>query len=470
MFASLLAIALAKPVLRKVRVKKGSENSHSSRSPASLLKTLNLNSEEPEEVVEEMTRILNQTLSESDQEYAHLCRARAYLKMGKYQEAEDDLQHASDPEIEFLIEKGKNLVEKVKTETGFSQKLEYLNQLFDISPKFGFVLAERARMALEEGDVDGYLRLSRKALVLDPADSDMFMERARFLFCDGYLQEALSSLRMYTRSEVVRKERQNLQRVIIGIRENMSAVNGKIEKGNIDAALERIRVCNNSCTQYCRASSVVVVQIGMAKAGLLQQKGDTKGCLELLTELINTNSRMSELFVSRGRVYAETGSYNLAINDFRNALSLDPDNGDAHSGYRKAKIAQKRSENGGSLYDVLGVSSEASGAQIREAFNNKTKEWNPDQFSDPAKKKEAEEKMKRIKEAYEILGDREHRADYDAEDADDYDFRDDGSPIDFGGFPFFQILRLFEQPLGMNKHDFPGEADIDPFYFFQGID
>src|SRR5436305_4239555 len=61
-------------------------------------------------------------------------------------------------------------------------------------------------------------------------------------------------------------------------------------------------------------------------------------------------------------------------------------------------------------YDILGVSRDASDADIKKAFRRLARELHPDVNShDP----EAEEKFKQAAEAYEVLTDAERRATYD---------------------------------------------------------
>ncbi|MBM3840199.1 MAG: J domain-containing protein [Verrucomicrobia bacterium] len=61
-------------------------------------------------------------------------------------------------------------------------------------------------------------------------------------------------------------------------------------------------------------------------------------------------------------------------------------------------------------YELLGISREASGEEIRKAFRKLARRFHPDLADDKAK---AEEKFKEINEAYEVLGDPENRRKYD---------------------------------------------------------
>lgn len=62
------------------------------------------------------------------------------------------------------------------------------------------------------------------------------------------------------------------------------------------------------------------------------------------------------------------------------------------------------------FYEVLGVSKTASEAELKKAFRRSAHKYHPDRNPD---NKEAEEKFKEAKEAYEVLADSQKRAAYD---------------------------------------------------------
>jgi formylglycine-generating enzyme len=66
-------------------------------------------------------------------------------------------------------------------------------------------------------------------------------------------------------------------------------------------------------------------------------------------------------------------------------------------------------------YEVLGISPDASSEEIRRKYLFLVKAWHPDKFQDPTQKARADERMKRINEAYTVLGSPDRRAKYDRE-------------------------------------------------------
>ena len=113
-------------------------------------------------------------------------------------------------------------------------------------------------------------------------------------------------------------------------------------------------------------------------------------------------------------------------------------------------------------YEVLGVSKDASEADIRKAYKKLAIRWHPDK--NPDNKEEAEEKFKEISEAYSVLSDPQKKREYDTGgmsfegfDFDDFD-------------PFAMFESFFGGGFGNNKKK--GKKN-DPFGFnfgFGGFD
>lgn len=85
-------------------------------------------------------------------------------------------------------------------------------------------------------------------------------------------------------------------------------------------------------------------------------------------------------------------------------------------------------------YEVLGVSRDASQEEIKKAYRKLARKYHPD--VNPGNK-EAEEKFKEVKEAYDVLGDPDKRASYDQfghAGTEAGGFGGFGHGTDFGGF------------------------------------
>lgn len=78
-------------------------------------------------------------------------------------------------------------------------------------------------------------------------------------------------------------------------------------------------------------------------------------------------------------------------------------------------------------YQVLGVSRNATEKEIKHAYRKLARQYHPDLNSDP----EAEERFKRVNEAYEVLSDADKRQRYDALDSNYQTWRRSGGKTDF---------------------------------------
>ncbi len=80
-------------------------------------------------------------------------------------------------------------------------------------------------------------------------------------------------------------------------------------------------------------------------------------------------------------------------------------------------------------YSVLGISSDATDAEVKKAYRNLAKKYHPDNFTDSPLKGQAEEKMKEINSAYEAIQNiRSGKSDYNSYTSDD-SFRNTGMGI-----------------------------------------
>jgi len=68
-------------------------------------------------------------------------------------------------------------------------------------------------------------------------------------------------------------------------------------------------------------------------------------------------------------------------------------------------------------YKTLGVSASASPEAVRKAYLDAARQWHPDRFASrpPLEAKQAEDRMRKLNEAWAVLGDRSTRRRYDEE-------------------------------------------------------
>lgn len=102
------------------------------------------------------------------------------------------------------------------------------------------------------------------------------------------------------------------------------------------------------------------------------------------------------------------------------------------------------------LYKILEVTKAASQDEIKKSFRNLSKKFHPDLNPN---NKEAEEKFKKINEAYSVLGDPEKRKQYDNRGSDFNNFRGfEGFGRNAGGFDIFSDFFNFNNPRRQNHY------------------
>lgn len=107
-----------------------------------------------------------------------------------------------------------------------------------------------------------------------------------------------------------------------------------------------------------------------------------------------------------------------------------------------------KSEEQEDYYKILGIKKDATEAEVKKAYRKLALKWHPDK--NPNNREEAEEKFKKINEAYSVLSDKNKRNQYDH----------GGIHFDFGGFNADDIFKDF----------FGGKDPFSEFFKFDDDD
>ncbi len=112
-------------------------------------------------------------------------------------------------------------------------------------------------------------------------------------------------------------------------------------------------------------------------------------------------------------------------------------------------------------YQILGISKSSSEDEIKKAYRKKAKEYHPDRNENNP---QAEEKFKKVSEAYAVLSDKDKRKQYDQFGDTDFHKRYSQEDI-FRGFDVNEILRGF----GMGGFGGGGGGGMEDFFRGHGF-
>ena len=80
----------------------------------------------------------------------------------------------------------------------------------------------------------------------------------------------------------------------------------------------------------------------------------------------------------------------------------------------------KKSNNENDYYKILGVKKDTIDREIKKAYRKLSLKWHPDK--NPNNREEAEEKFKKINEAFSVLSDKNKRRQYDRGEDFSFDY------------------------------------------------
>ncbi|GLB41504.1 putative TPR-like protein [Lyophyllum shimeji] len=303
----------------------------------------------------------------------------------------------------------------------------------------------RVELELAKGNWEAASAAANDALRLSPNSPDILAVRGLVLFLTGKLPQATqhvnSALRLDPGHETARR-----------LRIRVKDVERLKEEGNVSFKTGQYE---DAIAKYSEALDRVGDSEeegggGQIRATLLSNRATTLLKLERHEEaLVDTDASLALVPTSfkalrtRARIHLHLEKYDAAVADFKTAIqnsggeASDADIRALKTELKKAEAALKRSKTK-DYYKILGVSRDASEADIKKAYRRESLKHHPDKGGD-------EEKFKLVVEANAVLSDPRRRERYDMGEDEDGMTDSSGMGGGMGGMSQADLAELFAQ-------------------------
>lgn len=423
----------------------------------------------PKEAITDISRIISSKPTPQELRNALSLRAQAYLIQGDFAKAEKDAKSANSRKVlqhvQDAIRITKNIdynVQRGNIEDAGSD----IEKIIRIAPKATKYILLKANVLWNQSNLIGFYETTKEYVNEFNSDNDFNYKYGISGFCADHTEEALKSLFLAKKGKPVNPNVTIAIDTINEFAKNRNLVIAAIadKKDNTE---KYINISVEKGLMFCEKTSPVLYSVNLLKIKLYKKSGDKKKYLELLNEVLDSNEASEELLCERGELNLEFGDYDAALFDFQNVLSKNQGNRRAHNGYNKAN-EMKREATHIDYYKILNVSKSASESEIKASYRKMVRLWHPDRFGDKDKKQKAEQMMKMINKAYDVIGDPQKRRMYDLGQDEDMP-QNGGSPFDFDPFD------LIRETMGGNPFDFffnqgdgGGEQEGGQEFHFEG--
>ena len=416
----------------------------------------------PKECISDCSKIIKGKPGNDDLRTALIYRATAHLQLGDFTAATKDAKSANDQKTIRLIDDAIRLSRNAENFVNNGQlddAKKYLDNFFRNCPKASKYLLMRADIAWLESDFQKYEELTNGIGDEYANDPKMNYRRGIIKLCQDKINDAKKCLTTASKDKKAPKNATLALKTITSILTHRRSAETFLSQKDQEKAEYELNLTIDATKLFCPANSQLVQSTNLLQIKLLKLKNDKHQIIEVLDEMIKSDSTNLDLILERGELYLELEDHDAALFDFSSVLSQNPKNRRAQEGMQKAE-EMKKAANHVDHYKTLNVSKHATISEIKSAYRKMVIKWHPDRYSNKEDKKTAEAMMKKINMAYEILSDERRRNMYDQGIDPDDPMSGQGGGSPFSNFDPFDIIR---QTMG-------GQQGGNPFDFFFGDD
>lgn len=374
------------------------------------------------EAIEDFDRVLNSTKSDQKmRKNAHKSRGFCNINTGKIEQAKIDQQKAEDEELTKFYNEIDALYTQIKTATT-EGKYDVVFQAYDtLAEKCRYSLdmkIEAAKYALKLGLEDKFLEISTKVVELEPSNLEVLELRGIYFLCNADHDFAKRHLLTCAKKAKDKSKCQKLNRYNNEFQNYFNKFAEAENTSNVEDASKFYEKVHKIANGACKNTSKLWVKAETLKARTMAINGTVRGAISYLNDLDDAFPNNTDVFTARADINFNQGDIDEANRDYQAAKRIDDKI--QHVNDRILEIFNiHEAERNVNYYELLNLSHNFTKTQLKDAMRKATRLYHPDQYSDPAKKKECERMMAKINRGVEILGDPVKRAVYDSGDDPD---------------------------------------------------
>eukprot|EP01084_Bolivina_argentea_P168929 292854_1 len=258
--------------------------------------------------------------------------------------------------------------------------------------------------------------LTRRLLSQNPGDSTLIFLRAQALYNVGNLEATVTHLMEAARQDPDHKAIREFLKKTKKMKMTKESGDDAFRKGEMVNAIETW----TEALKFDPKNHVYCAKLLCSRATAKSHLKEHEQAVNDATLAIKNDPQYVKAYLRRAaELYSLGGADNLTrcVADYEKAASLlnESEQGNVKSKLRSAQIALKQA-NCKDLYAILGVSRDASQAEIKKAYRKAALTCHPDKAvgKSDAEKEKAEARFKDVSEAYEVLSDPTKKQRYDS--------------------------------------------------------
>lgn len=374
------------------------------------------------EAIEDISRALN--YSKFNPKYvktAHKYRGLSYANIGKIDEASSDAEKAEDEELNTLVNQVKSIYRSIdiaNSEGKYDIVFDSYERLSQICKYTMDIKIEAAKFALKLGLEDKFLEISTKVVELEPSNLPILELRGVYFMCNTDFDFAKRHLLTCAKKSTGKSRCQKLNRQNNEFQNYYKKFLDAENTSNIEDAQVFYNKTHKIANGVCKNTSKLWIRAETLRPRLMAMNGSVKAAISALNTMEDDFPNNTDILATRADIYFSNGDIDEANRDYQSAKRIDDKI--EHVNERIVEIFNIReAEKNVNYYELLNLSRDFTKAQLKDAMRKAARKYHPDQFSNPAKKKECERMMAKINRGVEILGDPTKRAIYDSGDDPD---------------------------------------------------